>query len=267
MNHSESKQILKAQNLSLGYANQGIIENFNIDIPSEKITVILGSNGCGKSTLLKGLCGLLKPISGTVCLDKQDIHALPRKKLAQKIAILTQNTQVNSEMIVEDLVALGRHPYHKFLRSISDEDKRYIEQALEYTDLSELAEKRIATLSGGQQQRVWIAMALAQKTPWLFLDEPTTYLDLNHQISILSLLETLNHDNKLSLVMVLHDINLACRYADNIILMKHGALYAQGAPKDIITDSSMKHTFDLDCDIIDDPISHTPLCIPHLINH
>lgn len=267
MNHSQSNQAIKARYLSLAYANRRIIDNFNIDIPSQKITVILGANGCGKSTLLKGLCGLLTPLSGTVCLNEQDIHALPRKKLAQKIAILTQNTQVNSEMIVEDLVALGRHPHHKFLRSISDEDKRCIKQALEYTKLSELVDKRIATLSGGQQQRVWIAMTLAQNTPWLFLDEPTTYLDLNHQISILNLLKALNSDNKLSLVMVLHDINLACRYADNIILMKHGALYAQGAPKDIITNSSIKHTFDLDCDIIDDPISHTPLCIPHLINH
>lgn len=252
------------KDISLGYSGHSIVENINLSIPKGKITVILGANGCGKSTLLKGMAGLLKPSSGQVMLNGEDIYALPKKQLAKKLAILTQSPSVSEEMIVEDLIKLGRHPYSRMFRKKTDEDSICIRQAIEYAQVSDFVDRRIATLSGGQQQRVWIAMALAQKTPWLFLDEPTTYLDLNHQISILNLLKKLNNENGLSIVMVLHDINLACRYSDNIILIKNGNIYSQGLPEDVISPSSIKHVFDLACDVVSDPVSHTPLCVPHL---
>lgn len=260
----DDQQSFLCKDVSISYSGRSIIKNINLTIPKGKITVILGANGCGKSTLLKGMAGLLKPDRGQVMLNGEDVYALPRMKLAKYLAILTQKPSVSEEMVVADLIKLGRHPYHRMFKKKTEEDAKCINQAIEYAQVSDFVDRRISTLSGGQQQRVWIAMALAQKTPWLFLDEPTTYLDLNNQISILNLLKRLNRKNGLSIIMVLHDINLACRYSDNIILIKNGNIHSQGSPESVISSASIRHVFDLYCDVVSDPVSHTPLCVPHL---
>lgn len=256
-------QSLECKNITLRYGKNTIINDLTLEIPQGKITVLLGSNGCGKSTLLRGLAGLLKPAQGTVLLNKKDVHKTPKRMLAKTLSILPQNPDINAEMIVEDLVTMGRHPHRNLFNILSQEDRQFVRNALESTDLLPLAKRRVASLSGGQRQRVWIAMTLAQNTPWVLLDEPTTFLDLNHQISILNLLKKLNQTQDKSLVMVLHDINLACRYADNIILIKQGDVIDFGKPDNIITPDNLKYTFDLNCSVIKDPITHTPLCIPH----
>lgn len=256
-------QSLECKNITLRYGKNTVINDLSLSVPQGKITILLGSNGCGKSTLLRGLAGLLKPAQGTVLLNKKNVHKTPKRELAKTLSILPQSPDINAEMIVEDLVTMGRHPHRNLFNIQSQEDKQFVHDALKSTNLLPLAKRRVASLSGGQRQRVWIAMTLAQNTPWVLLDEPTTFLDLNHQISILNLLKNLNQTQNKSLVMVLHDINLACRYADNIILLKQGNIIASGAPQQMITPHNLKQTFDLECSIIEDPISQTPLCVPH----
>lgn len=256
-------QSLECKNITLRYDKNTVIHDLSLNIPQGKMTILLGSNGCGKSTLLRGLAGLLKPSQGTVLLNSQNVHKKPKRALAKTLSILPQSPETNAEMIVEDLVTMGRHPHRSLFNVKSQENREFVHNALESTDLLPLAKRRVSSLSGGQRQRVWIAMTLAQNTPWVLLDEPTTFLDLNHQVSILNLLKKLNQTQNKSLVMVLHDINLACRYADHIILLKQGKVTDSGSPEHVITPDNLKHTFDLDCTIIQDPITHTPLCIPH----
>lgn len=258
---------LSCRHLSLGYGETPVIDDLSVDITPGSITVLLGANGCGKSTLLKGMAGLLKPRAGAVYLQGEAVHRVPGRKLAKQLAMLTQSPQVNAEMMVKDLVALGRHPYRHIFSPWSSDDRQAVEEALVKTQSLPFADRRVATLSGGQRQRVWIAMALAQDTPWLLLDEPTTYLDLTHQIAILDLLKHLNETRNISLVMVLHDVNLACRYADSLVLIKRGRLYAQGDPASIVTPEAMYEVFGLQCEVIDDPVSCTPLCIPHMVGY
>ncbi|CEJ42429.1 ABC-type Fe3+-siderophore transport system, ATPas e component (ATP-binding protein of ferrichrome ABC transpo rter) [Umezakia ovalisporum] len=253
---------LSTNNLSLGYDGVTIVKNFDLTIPQGKITILVGGNGCGKSTLLRGLARLLKPKKGTVYLDAADLFKLSTKNVAKKLGILTQGPVAPEGLTVRDLVACGRFPYQNWMQQWTKEDERFVEIALETTRMKELAERELDTLSGGQRQRAWIAMVLAQDTNILLLDEPTTFLDLAHQIEVLDLLWELNRNRNITLVMVLHDLNQACRYADYLVAVKHGSIYAHGTPEQIMTEITVQEVFGLDCQIITDPVVGTPMCIP-----
>ncbi|MCA1011227.1 ABC transporter ATP-binding protein [Halobacillus halophilus] len=254
---------LLANNLTLGYGDSVVIDSLNISIPKGKVTVLIGGNGCGKSTLLRSMARLLKPKSGEVVLDSEDISKMRTKEVAKKMAILPQSPTTPEGLSVYQLVKQGRYPYQGFAKRWSEDDEYAVNKALEDTNLMELKERTVDSLSGGQRQRAWIAMTLAQDTDTLLLDEPTTYLDMTHQIEILDLLFDLNQDNGRTVVMVLHDINLACRYADHIIAVKDQTVYAQGKPEEVITCDLMQHVFEMNCDVRQDPLFGTPMCIPH----
>ncbi|BAY10156.1 ABC transporter ATP-binding protein [Calothrix sp. NIES-2098] len=253
---------LSANNLTLAYDDTTIIKHLNLDIPQGQITALVGANGCGKSTLLRGLARLLKPSSGTVYLNTSDIFKLSTKEVAKKLGILTQSPVAPEGLTVRDLVACGRFPYQNWLQQWSKEDERLVEIALEITRMQELAARELDTLSGGQRQRAWIAMALAQDTEILLLDEPTTFLDLAHQIEVLDLLYELNQNQQRTIVMVLHDLNQACRYADYLVAVKEGRIFAVGEPNLVITEDVVKEVFGLECRIVSDPVSGTPMCVP-----
>lgn len=253
---------LSTQKLSIGYQQRQVIDSLDLVLPSAKVSVLIGSNGCGKSTLLKAMARLLTPQSGTVILDGMDIHASNTAQIARKMAILPQTPVAPEGVTVRQLVSLGRFPYQNWLRQWSKDDEQQVDEALRLTGTETLQFRPVDALSGGQRQRVWIAMTLAQSTPTLLLDEPTTYLDLAHQIEILELLHGLNQQQGKTIVMVLHDLNLACRYADHLVAVRNGRVYDAGAPKDIMTETLVKDVFNLHCRIIDDPFFHTPLCIP-----
>jgi len=254
---------LEAKGLSLSYGGDYIFENLDLTVPVGKITVFIGSNGCGKSTLLRSMARLLKPQRGAVVLDGADIAGMSTKDVARKLAILPQGPTAPEGLTVLQLVKQGRYPYQSWLRQWSPEDERAVMAALESTGLTGLADRTVDSLSGGQRQRAWIAMTLAQETPLILLDEPTTYLDLTHQIEVLDLLYDLNVQEQRTIVMVLHDINLACRYADHIVAIRDGSIKAMGRPEDIICSELMQTVFQLPCEIIPDPLYGTPMCVPH----
>ena len=256
LNHLETKK------LTLAYEGAPIVRNLDLAIPAQKITVLVGANGCGKSTLLRGLARLLKPKSGTVYLDGKDISKLNGKTVAQKLAMLTQSPIAPEGLTVRDLVAMGRYPYQNWLQQWSKEDKEKIQEALSITTMTELAERDLDSLSGGQKQRAWIAMVLAQDTDILLLDEPTTYLDLAHQVELLDLLQQLHETKGKTIVMVLHDLNLACRYADCLVVVQQGKVYGMGTPKQVMTEEMVQEVFGLECRIVPDPVAETPMCIP-----
>jgi iron complex transport system ATP-binding protein len=224
--------------------------------------VIVGPNGCGKSTLLRALARLMTPKDGSVVLDGKDIHALPTREVAKRLGLLPQAPISPEGILVADLVARGRSPHQSPFQQWSQADEAAVHDALTATGLLDVAERRVDELSGGQRQRVWIAMALAQHTSLLLLDEPTTFLDLRHQIEVLGLLRKLNRTERRTLVLVLHDLNLACRYADHMIAMRDGKIVAEGAPREVITAGVMAAVFGLDCTVIADPAAGTPLVIP-----
>lgn len=254
---------LLAKDLTLGYGDSVIIDSLNITIPKGKVTVLIGGNGCGKSTLLRSMARLLKPKDGEVVLDSQDISKMKTKDVAKKMAILPQSPTTPEGLTVYQLVKQGRYPYQGLTKRWSNDDEAAVSKALEDTNLTELKERSVDSLSGGQRQRAWIAMTLAQDTDTLLLDEPTTYLDMTHQIEILDLLFDLNQDHGRTVVMVLHDINLACRYADHLIAVKDKTVFDQGKPEEVITCDLMQHVFDMTCDVREDPLFGTPMCIPH----
>ncbi|WP_102028495.1 ABC transporter ATP-binding protein [Salirhabdus sp. Marseille-P4669] len=254
---------LMAKELTLGYGEDIIIDSLDITIPKGKVTVFIGSNGCGKSTLLRSLARLLEPKTGKVVLDGQDIAKMKTKEVAKEMAILPQSPTTPEGLTVEQLVRLGRYPYQGFLKRWSEEDDKAVQDALAATNLIDLKDRLVDSLSGGQRQRAWIAMTLAQDTEMILLDEPTTYLDLTHQIEVLDLLFELNNRDNRTIVMVLHDINLACRYADHIVALKDKNVWAQGKPEDIITIDLVKNVFRMSCDVTYDPLFGTPMCIPH----
>lgn len=256
------KKQLSTRGLSLSYNSKIIINCLDLSIPVAKITVLVGANGCGKSTLLRGLARLLKPRAGQVYLDGQSLGQLSSKKLAQHLGILTQNPTVPEGLTVKELVAFGRYPYQKWLQQWSKEDEIMVEEALTITGMINLANRSLDTLSGGQRQRAWIAMTLAQNTEILLLDEPTTFLDLAHQVEILDLLYELNQTQERTIVMVLHDLNQACRYADYLIAVQNGRVFAQGEPQVVMTKEMVKEVFGLNCRIIPDPVVGTPMCVP-----
>lgn len=253
---------LTTRKLTLAYDGKPIINELDLAVLSGKITVLVGPNGCGKSTLLKGLGRLLKPREGIVYLDSTSIFKLPTKKVAQQLGLLPQGPTAPEGLTVRELVAQGRYPYQTWLQQWSEDDEKAVEAALAITELQEFADRPVDSLSGGQRQRAWIAMTLAQNTRILLLDEPTTFLDLAHQIEVLDLLYDLNQREGRTIVMVLHELNQACRYGDHLIAMKAGEVYAQGVPQTVMTETLVKDVFGLDCRIVSDPVAGTPLCIP-----
>jgi iron complex transport system ATP-binding protein len=253
---------LSTRSLTLAYDGVSIIKSLDLAIPTEKITTLVGPNGCGKSTLLRGFARLLKPRAGAVYLDGTDIFKLSTKAVAKRLGILPQGPVAPEGLTVRDLVAQGRYPYQNWLQQWSKEDETLVEQALVTTGMMQLAERSLDTLSGGQRQRAWIAMALAQDTPILLLDEPTTFLDLAHQVEVLDLLFELNRSEGRTIVMVLHDLNQACRYADNLVAMRQGQIIAQGVPEQVMTEAMVREVFELDCRIVPDPVMGTPMCVP-----
>ncbi|MDJ0515174.1 MAG: ABC transporter ATP-binding protein [Trichodesmium sp. MO_231.B1] len=263
MNPENPKSAFTTRKLTVAYNNeQPIIQDLDLAIPRGKITVIVGPNGCGKSTLLKSLGRLLKPMSGIIYLDSTSIFKLSTKEVAKQLAILPQSPTVPEGLTVEELVAQGRYPYQNLWQQWSIDDEKITQQALATTGLLELAERSLDSLSGGQRQRAWIAMALAQDTEILLLDEPTTFLDLAHQIELLDLLYDLNHSQQRTIVMVLHDLNQACRYGDNLIVLRDGQIVTQGHPEEVMTVGMVRLVFGLESQIIQDPVTGTPMCIP-----
>lgn len=253
---------LDARSLSVGYDGTEVVHQLSLEVPVAKVTAIVGPNASGKSTLLRALARLLRPASGVVCLDGADIHRLPARQVATRVGILPQAPQAPDGLVVEDLVARGRYAYQGWLRQWSRADARAVEQALAVTGMTELAGRAVDALSGGQRQRAWIAMALAQETEILLLDEPTTYLDLAHQCEVLELLADLNEQAGRTVVLVLHDINQACRYAHHLVALRDGVIVAQGPPSKVVNRAVVKDVFDMDCVIIPDPVTGTPLCVP-----
>lgn len=254
--------VFRANQLVSGYEGKTIIQGIDIEIPKNKISVIIGSNGCGKSTLLKTMAKLIKPTEGDVTLDGKEINKYPPKQLARLLGLLPQSPIVPQGITVADLVGRGRFPHQSLFGGWSKKDYEAVEDAMKFMKIQEFANHDIDELSGGQRQRVWIAMALAQQTDILLLDEPTTFLDITYQVEILDLLTNLNRTYGTTIVMVLHDINLSARYADHIFAVKDGQLIEEGAPSKVITSDLVKLVFDLECVIIQDPISSTPLVIP-----
>ncbi len=253
---------LNAAGLSLGYGDRTVISGLSLDIAPGRITVIVGANACGKSTLLRPLSRLLPPKEGTVVLDGKDVHRLPAKQLARTLGLLPQSPLAPEGITVSDLVGRGRHPHQGILSRWSEEDDVAVADALEATRTADLADRAVDELSGGQRQRVWIAMALAQQTDILLLDEPTTFLDVNHQVEVLDLLTDLNADRGTTIVMVLHDLNLAARYADLLVAIADGGVYAAGAPVEVLTEEMVLSVFGMASRIIPDPVSARPLMLP-----
>lgn len=253
---------LETQNLTFSYDEHPILNNLSVEIPEGVITVFIGGNGCGKSTLLRTMARLLRPEKGAVLLQGEDISRLKTKEVAKKMSILPQGPTTPEGLTVEQLVRQGRYPHQSWLKQWSTEDEEMVYNALEVTNMSDLADRVVDSLSGGQRQRAWIAMTLAQGANTLLLDEPTTYLDMAHQIEILDLLDDLNETENRTIIMVLHDMNMACRYADHLIAMQNQTIYAEGPPKDIMTEKMIRHVFQMDCLIAEDPLFGTPMVIP-----
>lgn len=253
---------LAGRDLSCGYEGRPIVDTVSLSLPAGKLSVIIGSNGCGKSTLLKTFARLLDPVGGSVVLDGRDVHRMPTKELARTLGLLPQSPLVPEGIRVSDLVARGRYPHRSLLKPLQREDLRIVAESLDMVGIASLADRVVDELSGGQRQRVWIAMALAQQTDILLLDEPTTYLDVAYQLDILDTLRRINHERGVTIAMVLHDINMAARYADYVYALADGAIVAEGAPHEVVTPSVLAKVFGLECAIIEDPVSHTPLMIP-----
>ncbi|MFT4044305.1 MAG: ABC transporter ATP-binding protein [Gordonia sp. (in: high G+C Gram-positive bacteria)] len=252
---------LIAEGVTLGYDKRVISTDLSVAIPDGSFTVIIGPNACGKSTLLRALSRLLPPERGSVLLDGAQIASLPAKEVARRLGLLPQTSTAPDGIRVADLVARGRFPHQSLIRQWSADDEAAVVEAMAATGVDGLSGRLVDELSGGQRQRVWIAMVLAQQTPLILLDEPTTYLDIAHQIELLDLCADLNRSGR-TLVAVLHDLNQAFRYAGHLVVMKDGAVRAQGAPADIIDATLIEEVFALECRVIDDPESHTPLVIP-----
>ncbi|WP_203363109.1 ABC transporter ATP-binding protein [Bacillus sp. REN10] len=253
---------LSTKELSLHYHTHTVIQNLSFSIPAEKITVLVGANGSGKSTLLRSFARLLKPTEGAIFLEEREMQSISTKEIAQRLAILPQGPTAPEGVTIYQLVKQGRYPHQSWFQNWSKEDEALVHQALEATQLLAIKDQPLDALSGGQRQRAWIAMTLAQETPIILLDEPTTYLDVTHQIELLDFLFELNRTHKRTIIMVLHDLNLACRYADHLVAVHEKTVAAQGAPEEIVNAEMVKRIFNLDALIERDPIFGTPLCIP-----
>ncbi|PKG22277.1 ABC transporter ATP-binding protein [Niallia nealsonii] len=255
--------ILSTEHLKIGYDEKIIVEDLSFTIQSGKITTMIGPNGCGKSTILKALARIHKAKSGCVYLDGKAIHKIPTKQIAQKMAVLPQSPEAPSGLTVFDLISYGRSPHQKGFARLSDRDKEVIEWALKVTGLVELRNQDVDTLSGGQRQRAWIAMAIAQETELLLLDEPTTYLDMAHQLEVLKLLKKLNEDENRTIVMVIHDLNHAARFSDRMVAMNNGRLMKEGTAEEVMTVGVLKDVFHIDAMIVKDPRTNKPVCLSY----
>ncbi|MUG46813.1 ABC transporter ATP-binding protein [Paenibacillus woosongensis] len=254
---------LNTSHLNIAYGDRLIVEDLNISIPKGKITALVGANGSGKSTVLKTMARILQPKSGTVLLNGKSIHKQSTREVAKQLAILPQNPTAPDGLTVYELVSYGRFPHQKGFGSLKSEDRKIVDWAIDATGMNEFADRALEQLSGGQRQRAWIAMALAQETDILFLDEPTTFLDMAHQLEVLQLLEHLNAESSRTIVMVVHDLNHAARYAHHMIAIKKGQAIAEGAPAEVVTSSVLREVFGIEADIVTDPRSGVPLCLPY----
>ncbi|AGK75506.1 ABC transporter ATP-binding protein [Streptomyces microflavus] len=253
---------LTAERLTLGYGDRIVVSSLDLVVPPGAITVVVGANACGKSTLLRSMSRLLAPREGRVVLDGKEVHRRPAKELARTLGLLPQSPVAPEGITVSDLVGRGRHPHQSMFSRWNEKDDAAVASALEATATEPLADRAVDELSGGQRQRVWIAMALAQQTDLLLLDEPTTFLDASHQIEVLDLLTDLNRSRGTTIVMVLHDLNLAARYADHLIALADGTLHAFGPPAEVLTEETVRAVFGLESRVIEDPVSGRPLMLP-----
>jgi iron complex transport system ATP-binding protein len=252
---------LRARDLTLAYEGNVVTRGLSVDVPERGFTAIVGPNACGKSTLLRALVRMLKPRAGHVLLDGAEISSLPTKQVARRVGLLPQTSTAPDGITVADLVARGRHPHQSLLRQWSHDDERAVREAMAQTRVDDLAERLVDQLSGGQRQRVWLAMALAQETPLLLLDEPTTFLDIAHQMEVLDLCAEL-HERGRTLVAVLHDLNHACRYATHLIAMRDGAIVAEGDPAEIVDAALVESVFGLSCQVVPCPETGAPMVVP-----
>ncbi|WP_084075077.1 ABC transporter ATP-binding protein [Demequina sp. NBRC 110052] len=253
---------LVTQHAVVGYGGAPIVKGVDVDIPDGAITAIVGPNGCGKSTLLRALARLLSPSEGSVLLDGEDIQRIPTREVARRVGLLPQSPIAPAGITVRELVARGRTPHQKVLRPWSAEDETSVMSALHSTGLTAIADEAVDELSGGQRQRAWIAMALAQDTPIMLLDEPTTFLDIAHQYEVLDLLHRLHHRQGRTIVMVVHDLHQAARYASHVIAMSGGEVAASGAPSEVLTEQLVGDVFGLDVRVLPDPVTGTPVIVP-----
>ncbi|UOQ56522.1 ABC transporter ATP-binding protein [Leucobacter allii] len=253
---------LAAERLTLAYGDRPIVDGLDLRIAPGRVTSIVGANGCGKSTLLRALSRLLRPQGGRAVLDGQTLHGIPSKQLARTLGLLPQSPTAPEGIAVADLVGRGRHPHQRALARWSPRDYAVVAEALESTGIAELADRTVDELSGGQRQRVWIAMALAQETDILLLDEPTTYLDVAHQVEVLDLLTDVNRERGTTIVMVLHDLNLAARYSDELVAIRDGAVHCSGTPAEVVTEETVREVFGLESRVIPDPVSGSPIVMP-----
>lgn len=249
---------LQARDITLGYTDTPIVSDLSLEVPDGSFTIIIGPNACGKSTLLRGLSRLLAPVSGQVLLDGTDVQTMSTRDVARVLSLLPQTPRAPDGITVADLVGRGRYPHQGWFRRWTAEDDQIVEASMVATGVLELASRDVSELSGGQRQRAWIAMTLAQRADILLLDEPTTYLDITHQIEVLDLVLDVNRESGTTVVMVLHDLDLACRYADHLVAMRAGRIVAQGAPADIVTADLVQEVFDLESLVLPDPVSGTP---------
>lgn len=260
---STSAPGLRAEGLRLAYGpDRVVVPDLDLELPHGAVTAVIGANGSGKSTVLRALARLLRPASGQVLLDGHDVHHMRTREVAKRLGLLPQSPVSPEGLSVRDLVRRGRTPHTSLLRQWSEEDEAALSAALEATDLTDLADEAVDALSGGQRQRAWLALVIAQGTPWLLLDEPTTFLDIAHQIDVLQLVQRLNREDGRSVVMVLHDLNQACRYADHLVALRAGAVVASGPPAEIVTEDLVATVFDLHSRIVPDPVTGTPLVVP-----
>ena len=259
--------MIRTESLTIGYEDRIIVEELHLHIPEQKITALVGANGSGKSTILKTMARLLKPKQGIVYLDGKSIHEQKTKNVAKQLAVLPQNPTAPDGLTVAELIAYGRFPHQSGFGSLTTEDKDKIAWAIEVTNMLEFSNRPVDMLSGGQRQRAWIAMALAQQTPVLFLDEPTTFLDMAHQLEVLHLLQKLNKEEQRTIVMVVHDLNHASRFAHHIIAIKDGNVIKSGSPSEVMTPEVLQAVFGIKSNIILDPHSGQPLCLPYALSH
>jgi iron complex transport system ATP-binding protein len=253
---------LSAHGLSLAYDGRPVVHHVDLEVPTGRVTVVVGANGCGKSTLLRGLGRLLPPTTGQVRLGGRDITAIPTREVAEVLGLLPQQPIAPEGITVGDLVARGRHPHQRVFRRWTSSDRDIVASALAATETGDLIDRRVEELSGGQRQRVWIGMLLAQDPRVMLLDEPTTFLDIAHQIDVLELLGELNRTGGTTVVMVLHDLNLAARYADHLVVMSAGRIVGEGSPVEVLTADAVRSAFGLECRIIADPVTGTPMVVP-----
>lgn len=254
---------LNTKNMDVGYDEKLIIKDLNLEIPIGKITALIGANGSGKSTILKTMARIMSPKEGLVLLDGKSIHSESTKEVAKRLAMLPQNPSAPEGLTVYELVTYGRFPHQKGFGTLTFEDKEIVMSALRVTGMEEFYDRPVDQLSGGQRQKAWIAMALAQETEILFLDEPTTFLDMAHQLEVLKLLEKLNREEGRTIIMVVHDLNHAARYAQNMVAINHGTIVSEGTPKRVMTKEVLRDVFGIEADIMIDPRIGVPLCIPY----